>query len=289
MTVTTELCNAGDKCSFLPLCLFVHQDDNNDQLAALRRNIVDVLPSKRLPQPLGTFPSWEERRRETDSWRRMNPQEEQPYHDRSRQPPREDGRPARLIGDGKPGSRMRPNAVVCKSGKNCNWKPKCRFGHPEGGNMDTNNMKEELQERKAWKPMEAGTWRKDEHEGERRQQMNRERRQQRTGETGEGSRRSPDGTRRTPPKMRRSTKQCRSGPSCTWKPLCLFLHKEGGNDHDLAYQNFTAKKGREVKEEKEKAVERLAKKVEKKFDWEGGSSYSNMLAWCEVAEEVNKA
>jgi len=67
------------------------------------------------------------------------------------------------------------------------------------------------------------------------------------------------------------------------------LHKEGGNDHDLAYQNFTAKKGREVKEEKSKAVERAAKKVEKKFDWEGGSSYSNMLAWCEVAEEVNKA
>merc|ERR1719193_2801764 len=151
----------------------------------------------------------------------------------------------------------------------------------------TNNLKETPQvfdwERKSWKPMDAGTWRKDEQEGERRQQMNRERRQE-TGET-----ETPDGSRRTPPKMRRSTKQCRSGPSCTWKPLCLFLHKEGGNDHDLAYQNFTAKKGREVKEEKSKAVERAAKKVEKKFDWEGGSSYSNMLAWCEVAEEVNKA
>merc|ERR1719193_2533937 len=151
----------------------------------------------------------------------------------------------------------------------------------------TNNLKETPQvfdwERKSWKPMDAGTWRKDEQEGERRQQMNRERRQE-TGET-----ETPDGIRRTPPKMRRSTKQCRSGPSCTWKPLCLFLHKEGGNDHELAYQNFTAKKGREVKEEKSRAVERAAKKVEKKFDWEGGSSYSNMLAWCEVAEEVNKA
>ena len=82
--------------------------------------------------------------------------------------------------------------------------------------------------------------------------------------------------------------------------------QEGGNDHELAYQNFTAKKGREVKEEKARAVQKAAKKVltliffignllkvqrfqiEKKFDWEGGSSYSNMLAWCEVAEEVNK-
>merc|ERR1719209_1314828 len=139
----------------------------------------------------------------------------------------------------------------------------------------------------SWKPMNAGTWREDEQEGRRRQQMNRERRRE-TGGMGEGSRRTP-GERRTPPKMRRSTKQCRSGPSCTWKPLCLFLHKEGENDHELAYQNFTAKKGKEVKEEEGRAVERAAKRVEKKFDWEGGSSYSNMLAWCEVAEEVNKA
>jgi len=160
--------------------------------------------------------------------------------------------------------------------------------------MDTNNAKEAPQvfdfERRSWKPMDAAaSWRNDEQEGERRQRMNQERRQK-IGETGEVTRRTPEGNnRRTPPKMRRSTKQCRSGPSCTWKPLCLFLHKEGGNDHELAYQNFTAKKGREVKEEKSKAVERAAKKIDKKFDWEGGSSYSNMLAWCEVAEEVNKA
>jgi len=164
------------------------------------------------------------------------------------------------------GNVRRP-LVVCKSGQKCNWKPQCRFGHPEGGNMDTDNSK----------PKDAGTWGEDEQEVKRRQGMNRERRE----EMGEGS-------RRTPPKMRRSTKQCRSGPSCSWKPLCLFLHREGGNDHELAYQNFTAKKGKEVKEEKVRAVEAAAKKVEKKFDWEGGSSYSNMLAWCEVAEEVNK-
>ena len=212
----------------------------------------------------------------------MNPHEEDLSNARSRQ---EDGRPARLIGDGRPSSRRPP---VCKSGRNCNWKPQCRFGHPEGGNMDTNNSEEALQDRRSRNPMDAGSWRKDEQEGERRQQMNQERRKE-SGEMGEGLRRTPDGIRRTPPKMRRSTKQCRSGPSCTWKPLCLFLHKEGGNDHELAYQNFTAKKGREVKEEKSRAVERAAKKVDKKFDWEGGSSYSNMLAWCEVAEEVNKA
>ena len=117
--------------------------------------------------------------------------------------------------------------------------------------MDTNNSEEALQDRRSRKPMDAGSWRKDEQEGERRQQMNQERRKE-SGEMGEGLRRTPDGIRRTPPKMRRSTKQCRSGPSCTWKPLCLFLHKEGGNDHELAYQNFTAKKGKEVKTDKEK-------------------------------------
>ena len=37
--------------------------------------------------------------------------------------------------------------------------------------------------------------------------------------------------------------------------------QEGGNDHELAYQNFTAKKGREVKEEKARAVQKAAKKV----------------------------
>jgi len=292
MRVTTEVCNAGAECTFLPLCLFVHEGDGNDQLAALRRNIVDVIPNKRLPhpQPLGTFPSWEDRRRDTDHQKRTSDHEEPLSNNGSRPASPEDGRPVRLIGDARPGGSRRP-PVLCKSGKNCNWKPQCRFGHPEGGNMDSNNAKEALQvfdwERRSWKPMNAGTWREDEQEGRRRQQMNRERRQE-TGGMGEGSRRTPD-ERRTPPKMRRSTKQCRSGPSCTWKPLCLFLHKEGGNDHELAYQNFTAKKGKEVKEEKSRAVERAAKKVEKKFDWEGGSSYSNMLAWCEVAEEVNKA
>merc|ERR1712037_558635 len=55
------------------------------------------------------------------------------------------GRPARLIGDARPGGSRRPPAV-CKSGQNCNWKPRCRFGHPEGGNMDTNNVKEAPQD-----------------------------------------------------------------------------------------------------------------------------------------------
>jgi len=291
MPVTTEPCNAGDKCTFLPLCLFVHEDGSNDQLEALRRNTVDVLPSKRLPQPLGTFPSWEERRRETDSWKRMNPHGEALSHNgRSRPASPEEGRPARLVGDARPGGSRRPPAV-CKSGQNCYWKPRCRFGHPEGGNMDTNNVKEAPQdwEGRSRKSTDVGSWKEDEQEGDRRRRIDRERRQQESGEMGERLRRSPDGQRRTPPKMRRSTKQCRSGPSCNWKPLCLFLHREGGNDHELAYQNFTAKKGKEVKEEKLRAVERAAKTVEKKFDWEGGSSYSNMLAWCEVAEEVNKA
>ena len=200
--------------------------------------------------------------------------------------PGERGRPAKLIGDDRPGNKRR---VLCKSGMNCNWKPKCRFGHPEGGNNMDKITKDAPRvfdrEKGSWRVVEvgSGSWKQDEQEEERWRQLNRERR----GETDHGLR-SPGGSRRTPPKMRRSTKQCRSGPSCTWKPLCLFLHKEGGNDHELAYQNFTAKKGREVKEEKARAVEKAAKKVDKKFDWEGGSSYSNMLAWCEVAEEVNK-
>ena len=45
--------------------------------------------------------------------------------------PGERGRPAKLVGEDRPGNKRR---VLCKSGMNCNWKPKCRFGHPEGGN-----------------------------------------------------------------------------------------------------------------------------------------------------------
>ena len=44
LKVTTEICISGEKCSFLPLCLFVHGDSVNDQQAALRKNTFDVLP-----------------------------------------------------------------------------------------------------------------------------------------------------------------------------------------------------------------------------------------------------
>ena len=50
--VTSEKCLAGEKCTFHPFCLFVHDDGDNDQLAALQRNIVDVLPRKRSSQQL---------------------------------------------------------------------------------------------------------------------------------------------------------------------------------------------------------------------------------------------
>ena len=139
--------------------------------------------------------------------------------------PGERGRPAKLIGDDRPGNKRR---VLCKSGMNCNWKPKCRFGHPEGGNNMDKITKDAPRvfdrEKGSWRVVEAGSgsWKQDEQEEERRRQLNRERR----GETDHGLR-SPGGSRRTPPKMRRSTKQCRSGPSCTWKPFCLFLHKVG--------------------------------------------------------------
>merc|ERR550534_505144 len=48
----------------------------------------------------------------------------------------EDRRPARLIGDVGPSAKK--VLAVCKSGARCTWKPRCRFGHPEGGNMDHN-------------------------------------------------------------------------------------------------------------------------------------------------------
>ena len=135
----------------------------------------------------------------------------------------------------------------CKKGIECSWKPKCMFGHPEGGNFPPMGRKK--------------SWRK---QGE---------------EDGEG---------RKSKERKRGGKDCRSGQSCRWKPLCLFLHPEGGNDHETAYRNFSAKKGNEQKEERARAKEKVMKKVEAKFDWEGGSSYSNMRAWCQVAERVNK-
>merc|ERR550534_77769 len=266
MKVTTERCLNRDDCIFRPLCLFVHEDGGNDQLAALQRNTVEIIPSshRNTSKLLETFPSWEERNKKTA-------QEDLPKGQLQ-----EDRPPARLIGD--VGPAFKKVQAVCKLGARCTWKPRCRFGHPEGGNMDHNI--ELVSNKETSQRQRSG----DCEESERRKRLNKDR------ESIEKSRSCPKagGDQRTPPKMRRSTKQCRSGPSCTWKPFCLFLHKEGGNDHELAYQNFTAKKGREVKDEKARAVQKAAKKIEKKFDWEGGSSYSNMLAWCEVAEEVNK-
>ena len=92
-----------------------------------------------------------------------------------------------------------------------------RFGHPEGGNMDHNL--ELVSNKKTSQRQGSG----DCEEFERKKRLNRDR-----GSI-EKSTSCPKagGDQRTPPKMRRSTKQCRSGPSCTWKPFCLFLHKVG--------------------------------------------------------------
>ena len=92
-----------------------------------------------------------------------------------------------------------------------------RFGHPEGGNMDHNNKfvsNKETSQRQGSEDCE---------ESERKKRLIKDR------ESFEKSTSCPKagGDQRTPPKMRRSTKQCRSGPSCTWKPFCLFLHKVG--------------------------------------------------------------
>ena len=92
-----------------------------------------------------------------------------------------------------------------------------RFGHPEGGNMDHNI--ELVSNKETSQRQRSG----DCEESERRKRLNKDR------ENVEKSKNftKAGGDQRTPPKMRRSTKQCRSGPSCTWKPFCLFLHKVG--------------------------------------------------------------
>ena len=155
------------------------------------------------------------------------------------------------------GQQKTSGAVDCKNGASCVWKPRCRFGHPEGCNEPAGNRS--FQKRRP-------SWRKSYSEDMPREMK-------------------PTSPRS--PKMRRGSKDCRSGYSCNFKPHCLFYHREGGNDHVTAYANFTAKKGKEVREERTRAKQKVAKKVEKKFDWEGGSKYSNMLAWCDLAEKVN--
>ena len=92
-----------------------------------------------------------------------------------------------------------------------------RFGHPEGGNMDHNNKL--VSNKETSQRQRSG----DCEESERRKRLNKDR------ENVEKSKNftKAGGDQRTPPKMRRSTKQCRSGASCTWKPFCLFLHKVG--------------------------------------------------------------
>ena len=141
--------------------------------------------------------------------------------------------------EGEVAEERRKEVPRCKSGEVCSWKPRCRFGHPEGGNQ--------LQ-------------------GEGRVVARVERRVAKVA-------------------GRRRVKECRAGPACSWKPRCLFLHQEGGNDHDAAFRNFSPKKG---KEEKVKAKVKVAKVMELKFQSEGGSSFSDMQAWCHVARRVNK-
>jgi len=62
LTVSSEKCLAREKCTFTPLCLFVHDDGDNDQLAALQYNIADELSIKNLK--IQTVSIGEERRHE---------------------------------------------------------------------------------------------------------------------------------------------------------------------------------------------------------------------------------
>merc|ERR1712013_7226 len=189
----TERCLNRDDCIFRPLCLFVHEDGGNDQLAALQRNTVEIIPSphRNTSKLLETFPSWEERKKKTAQ------------EDLQKGRLQEDRRPARLIGD--VGPAVKKVLAKCKSGARCTWKPRCRFVHPEGGNMDHDNKFVSDKETSQRQGSE------DCGESERKKRLIKDR------ESFEKSTSCPKagGDQRTPPKMRGSTKQCRSGPSCT--------------------------------------------------------------------------
>jgi hypothetical protein len=246
MQTTAEVCRTGEFCIFRPLCLFVHDKEENDQEAALIMNTVpelEVLRSKTVPEQKD-----KNRRDETlEDGEILDDTIERPTFAEAKEAEllssrAEEREMARMDREVARKRELRSGATSCRNGPLCRWRPRCRFAHQEEAVVGAVESMAKMTLGKERKVLLS-----------------------------------------SPPRPRRDGKACRAGPACRWKPLCLFQHKEGGNDHKAAYSQFNARRGREERREKT-----VAKKVEKKFDWEGGSNYSNMLAWVEVAERVNE-
>merc|ERR1719430_768452 len=100
MRVTNELCLSGSACTWVPLCLFVHVEEVNNQVDALRRNTV-----------------------------------------------------IEEFKDNKP-KDAKKDVEECKSGPGCSWKPLCLFLHPEGGNDHVRAVEKKKRKVKVFKKEE---------------------------------------------------------------------------------------------------------------------------------------
>jgi len=283
--VTTQLCRNGDSCAFFPLCLFRHPNSKlNDQHKARLRNVKGINGDR-------SVLSFERKI--------VRNLAKQGHHlDVTKSPEKE------LYSKEEDMEFRKVNLVVCNRGEGCVFKPKCKFNHPEGGNIIPPERK------KSGHTLEKNLEPLNVNETVVFVAMVESNTEKVVVETickhGEDCKFKPrckfshpeggndlslhawkyQGEKKPWAKKKIGGKECKHGIKCKRKPLCLFLHPEGGNDHETAQKNFSVDRDNDdsatVKE-----VEKI-KEVEKKFLCDGGSEYSDMLAWCEVAKKVNE-
>jgi len=192
---------------------------------------------------------------------------------------------------------IKVNMVVCNRGERCAFKPKCKFNHPEGGNVipperkksgtsvEKNLEQLNIKESVIFVAMIESNTEKVvveticKHGGDCKFKPRCKFSHPEGGNYLSLHARKNQGEKKSWAK-KIGGKECKHGIKCKRKPLCLFLHPEGGNDHETAQKNFSV--------DRENVISVKVKEVEKKFKCDGGSEYSDMLAWCEVAKKVNE-
>jgi len=284
--VTIQPCRNGDGCVFLPYCLFRHPNSHqNDQHTALLRNVKDVNGDRSVVSL------------ERSKIVRNLVKQEGPYLDNNK------SREEELIRKEEDMEIKKVSVVTCNRGEGCVFKPKCKFNHPEGGNLIPTELKKSgtsidknlkhlnVNEESGPVAMVESNTEKVQVENICKHGADCKYKPRCKFSHPEGGNDPSQHVRKNLVQKKSWTKkkiggkECKHGIKCKRKPLCLFVHPKGGNDHETAQKNFSVDKDNDSL--KLKAVEKI-KEVEKKFKCDGGSEYSDMLAWCEVAKKVNE-
>merc|ERR1711962_599134 len=135
--VTTQLCRNGDSCAFFPLCLFRHPNSKlNDQHKARLRNVKGINGDR-------SVLSFERKI--------VRNLAKQGHHlDITKSPEKE------LYSKEEDMEFRKVNLVVCNRGEGCEFKPRCKFSHPEGGNDLSLHAWKNQGEKKSWAKKKIG-------------------------------------------------------------------------------------------------------------------------------------